>query len=94
LAAARTKGGETVIAYLPTARSFTVDMTKISGKNAKAWWFNPRTGKSDAAGEFTTTGKKAFTPPSEGDWVLILDDASHEELVPGVLKNLPSRDSL
>jgi hypothetical protein len=69
-------------------------MTKISGKNAKAWWFNPRSGKSDALGEFPTTGKKQFTPPGEGDWVLVLDDASHEEPAPGVLKNLPSRDSL
>jgi len=84
LAAARTEDGGTVIAYLPTARPFTVDMTKISGKAAKAWWFNPRTGKSDAAGEFPTTGKKQFTPPGEGDWVLVLDDASRKAAAPGI----------
>jgi hypothetical protein len=83
LAAARTEDGATVIAYLPTARTFTVDLTKIAGKAAKAWWFNPRTGKSDPAGEFPTTGKKQFTPPGDGDWVLVLDDASRKAAAPG-----------
>jgi hypothetical protein len=83
LAAARTEDGATVIAYLPTERAFTVDMSKIAGKNARAWWFNPRTGKSDAAGEFPTTGKKQFTPPGDGDWVLVMDDASRNAPAPG-----------
>src|SRR5215467_2994002 len=34
LAAARTLDGGTVIAYLPTARTSTLDMTKVSGKRA------------------------------------------------------------
>ena len=45
----------------------------------KAWWFNPRTGKATAIGEFPNTGDRAFTPPDAGellDWVLVLDDAS------------------
>src|SRR3984957_17891683 len=41
LAAARTADGGTVMAYLPTARPVTVDMTKIAGNAATAWWFNP-----------------------------------------------------
>ena len=85
LAAARTYDGGTVIAYLPTARPFTVDMTKISGKTAVAWWFNPRTGKSDPAGESATSGKKQFTPPADGDWVLVLDDAARALPDPGKL---------
>jgi hypothetical protein len=36
LAAARTHDGVTVIAYLPSSRRFTVDMTKVAGKAAKA----------------------------------------------------------
>jgi hypothetical protein len=83
LAAARTEDGATVIAYLPTSRPFTVDMTKIAGTTAKAWWFNPRTGKSNTAGEFPTSGKKQFTPPGDGDWVLVLDDASRKAATPG-----------
>ncbi len=94
LAAARADDGGTLIAYLPTARPFTVDMSKLTGKTAQAWWFNPRTGKSDAAGQFETTGKKQFTPPGEGDWVLVLDDASRKEPPPGLRPSSPSRDSL
>lgn len=83
LAAARTADGGTVIAYMPTARPITVNMTKIAGQTATAWWFNPRTGKSDPAGNFPTSGKKQFTPPGEGDWILVLDDASRKMPAPG-----------
>ncbi len=83
LSAARTGDGATAMAYLPSARTFTVDMTKIAGKTAKAWWFNPRTGKSEPAGEFPTSGKKQFTSPGEGDWVLVLDGASRKLAAPG-----------
>jgi hypothetical protein len=58
-------------------------MTKISGKSAVARWFSPRTGKSDTAGNFPTSGKKQFTPPGEGDWVLVLDDAARNLPDPG-----------
>jgi len=58
LAAARTADGGLIMAYLPSSRTFTVDMTKVAGKVAKAWWFNPRTGKSNAAGEFPTAGRR------------------------------------
>jgi len=83
LAAARTRDGGTVIAYLPSARTFTVDMTKLAGKSARVWWFEPHTGKSNLLGEFPTTGKRKFTPPGDGDWVLVLDDASRNLPAPG-----------
>src|SRR5712692_3486734 len=51
-----------------------VDMSKISGSQAKVWWFNPRSGSATASSEFPTRGSRAFTPPAEGDWVLVLDD--------------------
>ena len=83
LAAARTSDGGTVMAYLPTARPFSVDMSKVSGTMAAAWWFNPRSGKSNLAGKFPTSGKKQFTPPGEGDWVLVLDDVARNLAAPG-----------
>jgi hypothetical protein len=83
LMAGRTEDRSTVIAYLPTSRKVTVDMSKLSGANAKAWWFDPGTGKSSAAGEFPTTGVRDFTPPGEGDWVLVLDDAGRQLVAPG-----------
>ena len=83
LAAARTGDGGTVMAYLPTKRAFTVDMSKVAGTAAQGWWFNPRTGKSQTAGKFATNSKHQFTPPAEGDWVLVLDDASKDLPAPG-----------
>ena len=83
LAAARTHDGGTAIAYMPTARAVTVDLTKICGKSAVAWWFDPRTGEAQAAGEFATEGSQGFEPPSEGDWVLVLDDAGRGYAPPG-----------
>jgi Protein of unknown function (DUF4038)/Putative collagen-binding domain of a collagenase len=83
LAAARTQDGGTVIAYLPTKRTFTVDLSKVAGTAAQAWWFNPRTGKAEEAGKFATNAKHQFTPPGEEDWVLVLDDASRKLPAPG-----------
>ena len=83
LTAAQTQDGGTVIAYLPTPRIVTVEMSKISGKQATGWWYNPRSGKADALGQFPTTGKREFTPPGEGDWVLVLDDSSRRLTAPG-----------
>jgi len=84
LAAARTSGGSTVMAYMPSRRTVTVDMAKISGSQAKAWWLDPRAGRATAIGAFPTRGSRGFTPPGEGDWVLVLDDAARQLPAPGV----------
>jgi hypothetical protein len=83
LSAARTHNGATVIAYMPTPRTVTVDMTKIAGSAAAGWWFDPRSGKANSLGTFETRGKRQFTPPGEGDWVLVLDDAARHFAAPG-----------
>ncbi len=83
LTAAATPDGGMVIAYLPTARAVTVNLSKLANGRANAWWFDPRTGKATAAGTFATEGSKDFTPPAEGDWVLVLDDASQQLPAPG-----------
>jgi hypothetical protein len=83
LTAAATPDGATVIAYMPSARTVTVDLSKLAKRQTAAWWFDPRTGKATAAGKFTAEGKKAFTPPAEGDWVLVLDAAAKNLPPPG-----------
>ena len=83
LAAGRTADGNTVIAYMPTKRTITVDMSKVSGSQAQGWWFDPRTGHSTEAGVFPTSGRQDLTPPADGDWVLVLDDASLKHPPPG-----------
>ncbi len=83
LAAARTSDGGTLIAYMPTSRTIEVDLTKIAGKTAEGWWFNPRTGNATKIGSFATEGTKKFAPPGAGDWALVIDSADKESRAPG-----------
>jgi hypothetical protein len=68
----------------------TVDMTRISGPTANAWWFDPRSGVATAIGNYSTTGTRPFTPADTNDWVLVMDDASQGYGPPG----LPARLSI
>ena len=77
--AARTADGSLVIAYLPTRRTVTIDMSKLAGP-VRARWYDPTTGAySPIAGTpFGNTGSHSFTPAGDngagdGDWVLVLE---------------------
>ncbi len=83
LTAARTADGSSVIAYMPSARIITLDMMKLSGAQVNTWWFDPRSGKATSGGTFSTSGARQFTPPGQGDWVLVLDDAAKHLSAPG-----------
>jgi hypothetical protein len=83
LTAAATPDGGTAMAYLPSNRTITVDLSQLAKGHAKAWWYNPRTGGAVEAGSFATNGAVQFTPPSDGDWVIVLDDASKRLPAPG-----------
>ncbi len=83
LAAARTADGSTVMIYLPTARTVTVDLSQVSGERARAWWFNARSGASQSAGEYPTGRPLPFTPPGPGDWGLVIDNAALNLPAPG-----------
>lgn len=64
--------GTLAIAYTPTQKALTIDLTEFAG-TITAQWFNPRTGAYSSAGSFSNSGSQAFTPASSGDWVLILE---------------------
>jgi hypothetical protein len=81
--AARASDGSFVIAYIPTNRSVTIDLSKVSGPYARAWWFNPRTAVSTLINSYRTTISKIFTPPDENDWVLVIDNTSLNLPAPG-----------
>jgi hypothetical protein len=76
VAAARTSTGGTVIAYPPRGGAFTVNMTRVSGSQANAWWYDPTSGQSSLIGTFSTSGSRTFTVPNGNSWVFVLDDAS------------------
>jgi len=81
---ARTVDGSTIVAYIPTSRQVKIDMTKVSGTQAKAWWYAPATGTATLIGTFATTGTRAFTSPS-GDSVLVIDNAALNIPAPGAV---------
>jgi len=77
--AARTPSGKLVMAYVPTARTVTVDMNQLSGPG-RARWYDPAMGTftSIADSPVPNTSSRAFTTPgthSDGaeDWVLVLE---------------------
>jgi hypothetical protein len=84
--AARASDGKFLLAYLPRGNQVTVDMGKISGSGAKAYWFNPRNGDAIYINQFPCSGTRQFAPPSSGvdnDWVLALDDAANSYSLSG-----------
>lgn len=76
-AAARARDGSLILAYLPDRRTVTVDMSRITvGDTAGVSWIDPRTGDTTVVGDFATGGSRDFTPPAEGDWLLVVENAA------------------
>jgi len=82
LTAARTPDGALVMAYMPTIRTITVDMSEL-GSPATASWYDPSAGTYApiAGSPFANSGTRAFAPPGnnadgDGDWVLVLEATS------------------
>jgi Putative collagen-binding domain of a collagenase/Protein of unknown function (DUF4038) len=79
LTAARTSDGSLAMAYMPSIRTVTVDMSKLATIST-ARWYDPTNGEYiDVSGSpFANTGSRQFTPPGknsagDGDWVLVID---------------------
>ena len=86
--AARAADGKFLFVYLPRGNQPTIDMTKIHGTRATAYWFNPRNGEATKIGTFPCAGTREFLAPSQGvdhDWVLVLDEATQGFPIPGRL---------
>ena len=74
--AARHEEGRWAMVYCGAEASFTVDLSKLSGAEARAQWIDPRTGEPEEAGSFATAGQAAFrTPQGWEDALLILEAA-------------------
>ncbi|MDF2440631.1 MAG: hypothetical protein JWN98_1615 [Abditibacteriota bacterium] len=91
--ATRDEKGTFAMIYVPNGQAIEVDTSKLSGARLRAWWFNPRDGKAQAAGEDAKAELRRWTPPAAtvangnggngNDWVLVLDDAAKEFAAPG-----------
>jgi len=79
LTAAITPDGALAMAYMPSLRTITVDMSRMSSP-ANARWYDPAAGLfvSIAGSPFPNFGTLDFAPPGpnsagDGDWVLVLE---------------------
>jgi Protein of unknown function (DUF4038)/Putative collagen-binding domain of a collagenase len=79
VAAARTPDGTVVMAYLPSIRPVTVDMSRLSGPTTARWYDPSRGSYIPVKGSpLANAGKRKFTPPGnnadgDGDWILVLE---------------------
>ena len=83
---ARASDGSFLLAYLPQGGTVTVDMTKLSGQQVRACWFDPRDGKVTEIGQFPRGAGKSFETPKSGriwDWILVLDNVTKGFPLPG-----------
>ena len=78
-AAARTSDGSLVMAYMPSIRTITVDMSKLAGP-VTARWYDPTSARyiDEPGSPFANSGDRQFSPPGnnsagDGDWVLVLE---------------------
>ena len=84
VATARVSTGETVIAYVPDGGTVvTVDLRRLTGARATAYWYDPETGVATSIGTFVTQGPLDFVSPGDAQ-VLVLDDAARQFPVPGL----------
>jgi len=70
------RGGDTLVAYLPSRLTLKVRLPRLSGEALRGFWFDPRTGAATPIGTFPRDGVRPFQPPADGDWLLVLADAS------------------
>lgn len=82
---ARDSEGKTIIAYLPTSQTITIDMSKITdaGSLASCNWYNPQTGAVTNIGTFANSSTRNFTSPDSNDWVLVIDSNAAALRTPG-----------
>jgi len=84
--ATRAADGSYAMVYSPRGKPVTVALDKLSGDRLKVWWYDPRTGAAESAGDCERHGDREFTPPATGDdqdWVLVLDDVAKGYPAPG-----------
>jgi hypothetical protein len=80
--AARTPDGNSIVVYLPSPRTVSVDLNLLVGDYADCWWYDPANGSAIFIGNFLSQGTLQFTPPSNSDWVLLVDNQAADLVNP------------
>ncbi|HET6148178.1 MAG TPA: DUF4038 domain-containing protein [Polyangia bacterium] len=71
---AKSADGRLAIAYLPTSRAITLNLTGMRTP-ITARWYNPSNGAFTAIASPAATAGVQLTPPAAGDWALLLEGA-------------------
>ena len=58
--------------YTPSQKQLTIDMSELAGPNVTARWFKPDSATYSTIDTLANTGSHSFTPPTSGDWILVL----------------------
>lgn len=89
-ACGRTSDGQSIIVYIPSSQTITINMAKItdSGSQANCNWYDPTNGAVTNIGTFANSGSKNFTTPGNNnlgaaDWVLVIDSHAAGLRTPG-----------
>jgi hypothetical protein len=81
-----TKGDGYIMVYTALGDEIILYGNMLPAASYKAWWFDPRSGKSQFAGNMEKKPVLHFISPSRGpgfDWILVLDEAGRNFLSPG-----------
>jgi hypothetical protein len=73
--AARTPAGDLAMAYLPTPRRLTLDLSLVAGQRARLAWFDPIRGGWTDGGERSAAAGVEVDPPGAQDWLLAIEPA-------------------
>ncbi len=93
--AASTSDSSSIIAYLPTQRSITINPAVLKGDSIHVWWYNPSNGIFTDRGMYSKVSR-SYNQPSAGDWVMVIDgkefDSTHTNI--DDTRNLPHEFNL
>jgi hypothetical protein len=74
--AARHEDGRWLMVYCANQTTFTVDMGKLAGSAAEAFWVDPRTGEQIEIGRVAARGARPFATPSGWEDALLVLEAA------------------
>jgi hypothetical protein len=72
--AAHASDGSSILVYTPTQRTLSVALDSIAGGGVEVWWYDPSDGSAQFEGAYDAFGTRDFVPPTNQDWVLVIDD--------------------
>ncbi len=79
--AAGTPDGRFYVMYIPTGRTYYVNIQAMSGKTMRVHWYNPRTGRSIRIGHVGGSDTRfGIVAPDDEDWVIVFDSVPEHRM--------------